>query len=294
MARTGHPDLPTKRDRPRALRLPAGSLLFHGTLEDIEGDLVGGGYDGVLWFADDPRIAQLYIPRAGIEMYTSSSLLARPSEDPHVQAVQALIGLHYDLSQVRWDRGRAQSYRVPEDWQDVGLNFDLNEEVERRLQALGYEGSGGRGFQTFKIHFADEKPLPPGGLQQGQLCVATTTADLRLWPKALGEGDLTALQYHDIAGFERARKAGYDGVMIDDFAQSEAYGNFGHLSVGLFPEGIESLEVACVDATYEEWVPDRTGTRAWPSPGNVSFDALLRAVAPNPAPRLERTALLSW
>lgn len=39
--------------------------LFHGTAEEIDGDLRGGGYDKVLWHANNPAAAQSYIPESG-------------------------------------------------------------------------------------------------------------------------------------------------------------------------------------------------------------------------------------
>lgn len=45
--------------------LPAGSKLFHGSIEKIKGRLRPGG-DHVLWFADSPVVAQLYLSRSGM------------------------------------------------------------------------------------------------------------------------------------------------------------------------------------------------------------------------------------
>lgn len=257
--------------------LPEGSQLFHGTLEDLRGDLSPGGYDDVLWFADSPAVAQLYISRSGISMYASSSNIGRPSRDPYVRTVQRAIGLDFDLDDVRWGpTGRAESYPIPKGWEDVDLNLAWDREVERRLAALGYEGKGRSGWKQYELLFSDGKLLPPGGIQEGTLCVATTLRDMRLWKKALGEGDLTEVQYHDIPGFERALAAGLDGVLIDDFAQSEEWGNLGHLSVGLFEPALTDLSYVCVPATYEEY-DGRATTQAWPHEPNVNFYSLFFA-----------------
>ena len=35
-------------------------------------------------------------------------------------------------------------------------------------------------------------------------------------------------------GFQKVEKDGYDGIKINDYAQVESEGNFGHTSIGLF------------------------------------------------------------
>lgn len=272
--------------------LPSGSKLFHGTIEPLEGDLRPGGYDSVLWFADAPGIAQLYIPHAGLEVHASSEVFARPTKDSHMQAVQRAIGIEYDLEQVRWDHlDRPVSYLRPPELEDVGLNFELNREVERRVEALGYErqGRGDQpGFRRYRFLFHDGRLLAPGEKVIGSLCIATTRRPMTLWVKARGESDLQDLQYHDVPGFRRAQREGLDGMVIDDFAQSKEWGNLGHLSVGLFAEALPDLSIQCIPATYEEWDFNRVGTQAYPHPSPTSLVELLRKANPRRAKSLER------
>jgi len=325
--------------------LPAGSKLFHGTIEPFSTALRPGGYDAVAWFADDPTIAQLYIPRAGASTIVSSTHIAQPSQDSTIQAIQKMVGLHY--SKVEWDSGgRVRSYQTPDvpPWNRIGgvarsrvlralidaenevkafsqrrleisqarkrgeidaderialttetfneqgkvearikeleveynaLNNGYEKEIEKRLEAMGYEPylKGRPGDQSYRFYLEGRRVLPPGGSADGRLFIGTTTRDMTLWLKARGEGDLMNVQYHDVRGFRDARDEGLDGVMIDDFAQSEAHGNLGHLSVGLFSPALKDVRFKQVPATYEEY--DRSGkTKAYPRGGNVDFHRL--------------------
>jgi hypothetical protein len=255
--------------------LPKGSQLFHGSIEDIEGELRPGGYDSVLWFADMAGIAQLYIPRSGGELFTSSGNIAKPSEDPSIHAIQRLIDLNYDYNRVEWDDyGRLKSYPVPPGWEELDPNIEYNREAERRLAKLGFKGDGMEGWKTYRFRFHKGRLLPPDESVQGQLCVAVAQRDLVLWNKSLGEGDLTNVQYHDLKGFRKAFELGYDGVMIDDFAQSEDWGNIGHMSVGVFAPTVASLDIRCVPATYEEYNNRSFKTKAWPHETKPYFHKL--------------------
>jgi len=322
--------------------LPAGSLLFHGTIEPFEGALEPG-IDGVTWFADTPAIAQTYIPRSGLTVYFSTESLVQPSKDKHIQEVQRLVGLNFDLDKVKWGRlGKAQSYAVPDEepwstsgigaqhdlWRavydaeneqkaleaermelaqalrrgdDLGMGMDeararyvelareildkaedagaaddayranmgaWEREVEKRLFDLGYEpwrrSPGRPGNHSWEFHVSGDTVLGPGGAAEGRLYIARPIRPLKLWSFARGESDLQNLQYHNIEGFQRAKEKGYDGVLIDDFAQSEEWGNYMHLSVGLFPATIDDLDVTVVPATYEEIQTDNYSTEAYP------------------------------
>lgn len=348
------------------ITLPKGSKLFHGSLEAFEGAL-SPGVDGLVWFADSPSIAQLYIPRSGLSVLASSSHIARPNSDRTIQAIQRMIGLNYDYSKVEWQPGgqRAQSYYMPEDdptwaeasgassraykrwseiekemkdlnarsqqaWDDfrreskavrktqgwdsdppalkkleaewdrtVKANVDrydeleaeleevkqavsdasnaMEKEVERRLDELGYETYGSYnppGGKSYRFHSSGDVLLPPGGAAEGRLFACETTKPLTLWGKAVGESDLTNTQYTDYAGFAEAEEAGFDGVLIDDFAQSEEWGNLQHLSVGLFQHAIQHVKCIQVLATYEEFSFGGK-TKAWPQGSESYFTSLL-------------------
>jgi len=241
--------------------LPKGSVLFHGTLEKFGGPLRPGG-DELAWFADTPAVAQLYIPRSGLSIYTGPRNLVRPSRDTDIQMIQKAVGIVYDLTEVEWgSNGRAESYYFPAGWDGLP---DPNE-IAKRLNALGYKDIKSP-FDYTEFRIADDDTLMlPGEAAQGFLYIATTMRDMKLWNKATGESDLLDLQYNDIRGFRDAEKAGLDGVLIDDFAQSEERGNLGHSSVGLFKNALRNIRTKRVPAQYREFEHGQHGTPEWPN-----------------------------
>jgi len=238
--------------------VPAGTTLFHGSLEPFGGTLRPGG-DGVLWFADTPKIAQLYLPMSGLQIACSAESLTRPTQSEELRNLQQRLGIDYDLVRVTWDRmGQANSWPRPEGWDHQP---DASE-VRRLMDAAGWKGDG----WGYRIRFHNGIPLLPGEAAMGRLFVARTKAPLRCWLKAHGEGDLLDVQYNDLRGFAAAEAAGLDGVIIDDFAQSDEWGNFGHQSLGVFRGAVDRLSVQSVPARYREWAYEPAGTPEWPDP----------------------------
>lgn len=78
-------------------------VLFHGTCEDIKGDLQGGGYDNVFWTATQPSVAQAYIPKAGIWAYYYQSdeydreRPLQPDQNDSVSMLWAMKKESYDV-----------------------------------------------------------------------------------------------------------------------------------------------------------------------------------------------------
>jgi hypothetical protein len=235
-----------------------GQLLFHGSLEDFEGDLRPGGFDRAAWFADTPSVAQLYIPCAGLRVYVTPDGLRWPSLSPQIRAIQAALGIEYDEAKVERDaHGCLRSYGLPRGWRE----FPTVEDVAARLQGLGFPVRGAQ------IGFHRGRLLRPEECAPGRLFVVTPRTPLKIANLAAGgEGDLQQPQHLELSLFQRAAAAGYDGVLIHDFAQSREYGNLGHLSVGLFEHALPKTRlVEVVPATYEEF--------AWASATNAYPDA---------------------
>lgn len=247
--------------------VPVGATLFHGTGDAFDGHLAPGG-DGLVWFADDPRIAQLYIPRAGTTVHFSPYRLTWPTRDPHLVAVQRAIGVGFDLDDVTWDElGKPTSWPKPRGW-----SRPVTEEwVESQLVRMGFDRSG----FSFSAGFSGGELIRPGGSIQGRLYVVSVLEPLEVWRKAKGESDLTDLQYNDLVGFRAARRGGLDGALIDDFAQAAGHGNVGHLSVGLFERAARKLEATWVPATNRGWGERARGTPEWPDPPKPILGTLL-------------------
>lgn len=252
------------------------NLLFHGTCETFALPPRGGGYDGLVWTADLPTIAQAYIPDAGAKL-----LVSAPSEWQLGQRVVPAPNAAWTLvahqmtgldAEVELDRhGNLRSWAVPAAWPTY-------REAAAWLSGLGYPlDARGSAWLSIAREDATERVMPADWSMPGRLLV--TVADgLRLADLRRGtEGDLTDLEYHDHAGFAAARAAGYDGVVINDFVQTEAWGNVGHISRGLFPEAAARLPWIEVPARRFEWA---SSLRERTTPAYESLHAAARASAP--------------
>lgn len=224
-------------------------VLFHGTGEPIEGPLRGGGYDGLLWTAREAAIAQQYIPRSGIV-----AILTAPDRftlDRHVKP--GLHSIEYriacslfggKLEGVEYDRfGTAVSWPIPDGWPTYR---DVYDHIENDL---GYTPRGGIFNLSTSLDGSEETIHPADWLRPGHL-FATLADHLSFRDLRRGdEGDLTDLEYHDHRAFAQAEADGYDGVIINDFAQTDL-GNYGHVSYGINATGLAKLTFVRTEATH--------------------------------------------
>jgi len=242
------------------LILPAGTVLFHGTCEDFPAEEIrGGGYDQVIWTADSSTIAQSYIPLSGISGITGPEEISRPSKDPIIQQLQKQICIEYDYSDIKWDyKNMAIRFKLPQGWDDL----PTYEEVTQLMLNAGWEKSV---YGTFRLRYTyedgpDGKSIPrlfaPGEKLIGRLFIFTALEPLKIYDNTRGgetESDLLNLEYHKIDLFRDAEEAEYDGIKINDFAQSKYWGNLGHTSIGLFEQAREKLSWVAIPAVNFEW-----------------------------------------
>ena len=247
-------------------------LLFHGTCERFVGALKPGGYDGVCWFAESPRVAQTYIPENGITTY-----FPRPHDyefegwvQPHKGVVAGLLKMMgIEIFDAEYDGlGRCKSFPVVSGhpkWSDL-IEF---------VHSLGYEPRNGlyelkTCFQT--IGNTEYEVVRPADYKMpGRLYIADRT-DLNLLD--MGEaGDLNNPAYNWIERFRWAEEKGYDGITIADYAQSKNYGNVGHISHGVFASAIPKLTVTAIDAVGHDFGDDIT------DPMTPEFEALQEALS---------------
>lgn len=242
------------------------ALLFHGTSEPIAGPLRVGGYDGVLWFADNPAIAQAYIPDAGIKcLYAPRSYredeAVRPPQMPgdlpidFVLAVQMgyrVSHLEYDTSQqlraFSWGKGDWPRYRDVRRYVTDSLGYRIGENgsvwlKESRKEEFIDAGCGvSIAYRVMESDFSID----------GSLFVVPFDPDWKLLDISTGEGDLTAPSYNRLGLFRRAEAEGYDGIIIDDFAQTDLHGNVGHRSWGLFKRAAGAINPICLTARRQD------------------------------------------
>jgi len=235
------------------------TLLFHGTCEEIKGNIRGGGYDGVLWTATTPTVAQNYIPTSGASMsfaikqgFELNDRVSFHYDGDIELTILAMMG--YKI-RVDTEEGfqKITGYTVIKDkkYADLPKNKELNDFV---INELGYApDSSGRVDLKLDHKEGKRRLLKADYEMPGTLYVFTGAEKLNLYDYSTGESDLMNVQYHDLEMFKSLEEKGYDGVIIDDFAQSERYGNVGHRSVGLFSEGIKKLGVEPLPAVNYDW-----------------------------------------
>lgn len=301
--------------------------LYHGTGEEISGELRPGGYDNVLWFSRNSKISQSYIPKCGLYMNVSTRSAIKPSK--RLENIQKQLGIVFDVEYN--SRGEATSWSIispeifntadtihrkkfeemyplikrkeilnekikkhellgdlsiiaEEEYAELEKNFEeLTDElsgvedrlsvlkkqytetepdlikmkyVDEQLYKLGYEPdeySSGFHGNNYKIKIGDDdKILNANYVNMGKLYIAKPKRNLKFLDISTGESDLTELQYHYVKIFRQAEKDGYDGIIIDDFAQHDTMGNVGHTSYGIFKKSIKDLEFEVIDACHPE------------------------------------------
>lgn len=213
--------------------LKRSNLLFHGTCEPFEGDLEPSSHDRVLWFAEAPIFAQAYIPA-----YGASAIVTKPDDWTLQNRVRpdknsfwtefASTFMKAEMPIVDYDHsGMAKSWSIPHGWPTYG-------ECLRTLEAMGYDFSSGHArikiskWEGISRHYVEAAWMKPGRVY------VTTSDNLNLLDLSISEGNLSDPMHKRIDLFREAEMRGYDGIIINDFAQSEDCGNVDHRAVGLF------------------------------------------------------------
>lgn len=221
--------------------MPVPETLWHGTGEAISGDLRPGGYDGLLWFADDPAIARAYIPESGSSMLWSPlspwerAEPVRPDRHGALWILARALGFP-DVEAERDGLGEAVSWkgRTPR-----------KHEVAERLAELGYDPGA-----TQWLKEAGDRILPADHRLAGTLHEARQ-AGLRLLDLRDGDFDFTDPSYHRLGDFRKALSSGFDGVIINDMVKDAGDDLLGHTSYGVFGSALHKLSyAAAVPATH--------------------------------------------
>lgn len=161
--------------------------------------------------------------------------------------------------------------------QDVDIQSQKNKYTNLELIKAGYTPyedeieqvkSNPRRNYSWKIRITDgNNPNPSSYRQAGKIFELRPKRNMKIYDYSFGrEGDLTDVDYHKLGLFEKIREAGYDGVKIHDFAQIESEGNFGHTSIGFFPDSIKDLSVKIIEDVYhptEEEIRNAFKTGKW-------------------------------
>lgn len=224
-------------------------LGFHGTAEPIEGDLRPGAHDGVFWMAECPSVAQAYIPLAGLSVVLSRPLAYELDERirpaPHNIWGNVMRQMGHWPREVEIDpQGRPTSWSVDAGHPTYGEAMSF---VER----LGYDFSRDSVAASCRLEEGWTVLTPADARTPGQVFVTVLDglklADLR----SELNSDLTDPGHRQIGLFAAMRQAGYDGIVIDDFAQcGRDHENIGHVSIGVFAASLASLSFLSYPATH--------------------------------------------
>jgi hypothetical protein len=223
--------------------LKKGTILFHGTAESIVGNLTPSMYDDVLWTAKSSKIAQSYLPKDfNLDVVEVKNLIKPQRKGTLGLLIQKDLGINF--GEVEWINNF-----IPKSW-DVPKMFG-NKSEEKRIEMLSKLIE-----KKYKVKVVDgecqlrwnhKEILPIDSKLYGKLYVLTTKEDLRLYDISLGESDLTDVQYHDIPTFRKAEELGYDGMIIDDFAQMKGGGNVEHTSYGFFKSALSKFDYEVIE-----------------------------------------------
>ena len=128
-----------RRRNPKVILDRADGYLFHGTIEDFDPeDIRGGGYDGVLWTAEDSTVAQSYIPSSGAEVswvvgnFPNEEARPAPQGEEELDYLTKLAGKTFE--DVKYD-----SAGVPRRW--VSKGSATQRDITNVVRDLGYDTS---------------------------------------------------------------------------------------------------------------------------------------------------------
>jgi hypothetical protein len=123
--------LESKQD---VLIIKKGHKLFHSSVEKIILPLRVGGYDNVLWTAEDSGISQTYIPVSS-SIYINTNSYIKPQYDEYDRHIQTQMGIDYDYSDIKWKNNMAISYKMPDIFKDIYNEYYKKREALREFEA---------------------------------------------------------------------------------------------------------------------------------------------------------------
>lgn len=261
--------------------IPKGTKLYHGTIESYDTrNVKTGGYDDVFWTSDDMNIARMYIPETHGYKSFSIDAFFRGND---IEGIKKSIGLTQAIVKKAWEKEeegykllkfwddkhkwfsqkfkeyQSQNKDIPEEfftkWMEAENNKTkyqtewktsdsyIKKFILQKMKNFGYDGGNYGYFKKVKTD-KDGNLLSANYKDVGKVLEITCARDFKLYNIGYGkEGDLMDLEYKQVGLFRKAEEKGYDGVVINDFAQSEKYGNYGHKSFGFFNRVLKDLSI---------------------------------------------------
>jgi hypothetical protein len=288
------------------ITLPKGTRLYRAidtSPAEIDSPLKVNS-EGVLWCATDSGTAATYVPTWGASGGFSFPMRPTGAVSPTNDLNQALIRQCggeikiYDreisipldklqeqpADQVVYRDGVAKIGR-PTSWSvNPGVTWP---EVLGKLEELGYDTKPENGFGWLKLDKDSQGRLaiaPEKSRFQGTLLIMETTEDLHGSNRR--QGDLLDPDYHQAHRMAR-EEAGRDFFVINDYCQTEKWGNVGHTSHAILPSGLAKLKlIAAIPALHNDWEHDMHPNTN-PCPEELAWERSRVSALP-PVPDLRR------
>ena len=227
-------------------------ILFHGTCEPLEGELYGG-VDGVFWTADQPSVAQAYIPKSGItSLLTEPSLYNRDEQVSPVQHQSFIMdwaleraGVELEDLDATWDgnMGRVSSWSVPDGWPTCG-------DLDDHIKSMGYHANE-HGIYDLSVPYDEEgreQLMHADWSLPGQLIIVLPGTGFTANHPDWSEDALNYEPHNRLADFAAFAEAGLHGFRISDRLQSNFLGNVEHEAIGILPAGLERMAWMAIPA----------------------------------------------
>jgi len=238
------------------------NVLFHGSSEGkFDGEFRSGMDNVSVWTTNDPRIAQNYIPTTGSSMtfmfpdnyQMDEDISPTDYSDEILEFFGGRDSIFADVEYRNPDkgnmRGNLSSWRTKKSI--------THRQVVEKLQSMGYE-------QGDSLKLYEGKVVPKDFAQESDLFIFEGKENLKLKDLRTGDTAIDAsgvTDYNKFDEIEKAKEEGYDGVIINDYAQSESMGNVGHTSYGIFESGLKKLKKQKVTAkNFDDWMSGKKTT----------------------------------
>lgn len=255
-----------------------GEILFHGTSSSFDTRKISPGGDDIFWTTDSITIARMYIPNKSRRLFVTPSYLLSGKNYENIRKslgiTKSIINLAFKKQEFNYQtylflqkknsefltksKELEDNDEPIEDffnaWKTVSNEYEkakknlkvvedyLSNFLIQKMKTFGYELDNG-GYND--IMTDSEGNLLHNSVQTiGKVLKLTCQRDFKFYNYAYGkEGDLQDVDYNKFSLFRKIEEQGYDGIIINDFAQSNHYGNYGHFGIGFFKSSVKDLSV---------------------------------------------------
>lgn len=232
-------------------------LHFHGTSVKNINKLITGG-DNILWTSDSIQISQNYISDfSNLIIYNDISAENRISDSfdkifpTNKFDLLKLEIMGYEVKGEKDEYDNFKSYSVFKNEERV--NIPTTHDFELFMSNNGYFKEDNK--YKIKISYSENKIKLINGKEkkQGELFLIKGISKLNILDISLDESDLLNKQYTKYELFSKLNEYGYDGIKINDFLNSDYYGNLEHISIGLTKEALKKVEYISIDCEKFDW-----------------------------------------